>query len=154
MRLTTFLAGGFWVAVLAVMSPPVRPVDASARSAQPTPVQLETVAFRVNRMDAMVAFYTEAFGARFREVEAGGIKSQFGAVAGITFKFVPLRSTVDFSGFPVHQLGFNVYSIEKVVAAAVRNGGRAEGEIARDERMIHAAVRDPDGNTIELYQLR
>jgi hypothetical protein len=33
---------------------------------------LTTVAYRVHRMSAMLAFYREAFGIRFREVETGG----------------------------------------------------------------------------------
>jgi catechol 2,3-dioxygenase-like lactoylglutathione lyase family enzyme len=127
---------------------------ATDRVPQPTPVQLETIALRVNRMDAMVAFYTEAFGARFRQVPAGGMTMQYGVVAGVTFKFMPIRPGVDFEGATIHQLGFDVTSVEHVLSAARRNGGRLEGDVTSDQRMIRGTVRDPDGNTIELYQLR
>jgi hypothetical protein len=33
---------------------------------------------RVSRMEAMLAFYSEAFGIEFREVATGLFKSQFG----------------------------------------------------------------------------
>jgi catechol 2,3-dioxygenase-like lactoylglutathione lyase family enzyme len=114
-------------------------------------VALRTVAYRVNRMSAMVAFYTEAFGARFQAVDARGIRSQFGEVAGLTLKFVPIRDTVDFENFPVHQLGFDVPDVEAVIALAVRHGGRVQDPPVREGGRIHASVRDPDGNTIELY---
>lgn len=114
-------------------------------------VNLTTVALRVHHMDAMMAFYSEAFGARFREVETFGVTSQFGEMAGLTIKLVPIRDGVDFEGYGTVQLGFDVNDVEKVIALAVRHGGRREGDLLRDEGRVHGAVRDPDGNTIELY---
>jgi catechol 2,3-dioxygenase-like lactoylglutathione lyase family enzyme len=102
-------------------------------------------------MDAMLEFYTRAFGFTFEPHDTYGLASQFGYRDGLTLKFVPIRDSADFVGFPVHQLGFAVPDVEAVVALASRLGGRVEGvpETVRDS--IHAAIRDPDGNTIELY---
>jgi catechol 2,3-dioxygenase-like lactoylglutathione lyase family enzyme len=112
---------------------------------------LTTVAYRVHRMPEMVAFYTEAFGARFREVDARGIRSQYGRLGSLTLKFVPIRDSVDFENFPVHQLGFEVPNVGAVVEVAQRHGGRVQNPPERQDRRVQAAVRDPDGNTIELY---
>lgn len=113
---------------------------------------LTTLAFRVNRMPQMLAFYSEAFGVRFREVDTGGgIRSRFGELNGVTLKFVPIREDTDFEGFAVHQPGFDVADVAGVVAAARRHGGVVLHEpVVRDGR-LHAAIRDPDGNTLELY---
>jgi catechol 2,3-dioxygenase-like lactoylglutathione lyase family enzyme len=97
------------------------------------------------------SFHTEAFGARFREVHARGIRSQFGEVGSLTLKFVPIRDTVDFEGFPVHQLGFEVPDVAAVIATAERHGGRVQDPPERQGGRVHAAVRDQGGNTIELY---
>jgi catechol 2,3-dioxygenase-like lactoylglutathione lyase family enzyme len=113
---------------------------------------ISSLALRVYNMDAMLAFYSEAFQVQFREVDTYGIKSQFGELDGITLKFVPIREEADFAGFPVHQPGFVVADVEAVVALAVKHGGRQEGQIIRSGGKVQAAVRDPDGNTIELYQ--
>jgi predicted enzyme related to lactoylglutathione lyase len=102
-------------------------------------------------MSEMVAFYTEAFGGTFREVDAGGFSCWFGSMGGLEIKLVPFRDDVDFEGFPLHQLGFDVEDHHAVIACAVTHGGRAEGEITEREGKLHGAVRDPDGNTIELY---
>lgn len=120
-------------------------------TANPNRVSLSTVALRVHRMEQMVAFYTQAFGASFREVNTNGFKSQFGEVAGITLKLVPIRAAVDFEGYPVHQMGFTVSDVDAVIKLALKHGGRREGEVLRDGGRVMAAVRDPDGNTIELY---
>ena len=113
---------------------------------------LTTVAYRVHRMAAMLAFYREAFGIAFREVDTGGgIRSQFGELGGLTLKFVPIRDTVDFENFPIHQLGFEVAGVEAIMAAARKHGGRVQDAPRRRNGRVHAAVRDPDGNPLELY---
>jgi len=115
--------------------------------------QLRSVAMRVHNMDAMLAFYKEAFGIQFHEVLTGPFKSQFGEVDGLTIKFVPIREKIDFDGYAIHQLGFSVPNVETVIDLANQYGGRQEGEVTVKDGSIHAAVRDPDGNTIELYSL-
>jgi catechol 2,3-dioxygenase-like lactoylglutathione lyase family enzyme len=112
---------------------------------------ISSIAFRVYNMDAMLAFYSEAFNVSFQEVDTYGIRSQFGDVDGITLKFVPIRESDDFQKFPVHQPGFVVPDVEAVIACALKHGGRQEGQTIRADGRVQAAVRDPDGNTIELY---
>ncbi len=111
-----------------------------------------TIAVLVHQMDAMVAFYTAAFGARFRPVETFGVASQFGELpGGCELEFVPLRESVDFEGFPSHQLGFDVADVQAVIALAESHGGGQEGELRSVDGRLHGCVRDPDGNTVELY---
>ncbi len=112
---------------------------------------ISSIAFRVYNMDAMLAFYSAAFNIQFQEVDTYGIRSQFGEMDGVTLKFVPIRESDDFKGFPVHQPGFSVPDVEAVVALVVQYGGRQEGQVIRVDGRTQAAVRDPDGNTIELY---
>jgi catechol 2,3-dioxygenase-like lactoylglutathione lyase family enzyme len=99
----------------------------------------------------MIAFYSEAFKIQFHEVDTFGIPSQFGDIGGVTLKLVPIRDASDFEGFPLHQLGFNVPDPEAIIRIARQHGGRLEGRILRDGEKVHAAIRDPDGNTVELY---
>jgi predicted enzyme related to lactoylglutathione lyase len=112
---------------------------------------ISSIAFRVHNMETMLNFYAEAFQVQFREVDTYGIRSQFGELNGITLKFVPIRDDADFKAFPIHQLGFVVSDVEAVISLALKHGGRQEGQIIRAGGKIQAAVRDPDGNTIELY---
>ena len=116
--------------------------------------RLTTMALRVHRMDAMVRFYSEAFGAKFREVKTGKLGSRFGRVGNIQIKLVPLRPSTDFVGYPSHQPGFIVDDVRRVIALAERYGGRQEGDMQLLDGQRHGAVRDPDGNTIELYERR
>ena len=117
----------------------------------PPDASVTTVALRVHRMDAMLAFYTQAFGVEFQPVDTSGLPSQFGELRGLTIKFVPLRDSVEFEEYPSHQLGFEVDDVAAVVALATAHGGRPEGELRVEDGRTHGCVRDPDGNTIELY---
>ena len=130
-------------------------LGAVAITQSPAPaVKLTTVAYRVHKQQAMVDFYTEAFGAKFRAVDTGQIRSQFGELAGLTLKFVPIRDAADFENFPVHQLGFQITDVDRVVAIAFKHGGRVQDPPVREQNRVHASVRDPDGNTIELYSAK
>ena len=86
------------------------------------------------------------------QVEIGGMVCWFGEAAGLTLKLVPLRADTDFEGYPVHQLGFEVDDVNVVIAAANRHGGRQDGATSHQGGLAYAVVRDPDGNTIELYE--
>jgi catechol 2,3-dioxygenase-like lactoylglutathione lyase family enzyme len=101
-------------------------------------------------MDAMADFYTQAFGAAFREVEMFGLPVRQAQIASLTLKLVPLRDTVDLVDYPVHQLGFSVDNVHAVVRLATLHGGGPHGDVLTDGDRMRAAVRDPDGNTIEL----
>jgi len=94
--------------------------------------RLSSVAIRVHHLDSMVRFYSLAFGVHFHEVETFGIQSRFGDLHGLTLKFVPIRESVDFEGYPLHQLGFTVEDADATIRAAEACGGRLEGEIQRD----------------------
>lgn len=113
--------------------------------------QLSSIAIRVSNLDAMLRFYSEAFHIQFQEVDTFGIRSQFGELNGITVKLVPIRDEADFESFPIHQPGFRVPDVERVITLAIQHGGRQEGGILRNQDGVQAAIRDPDGNTIELY---
>ena len=112
---------------------------------------ISSIAVRISNVEAMLAFYSEAFGVQFHQVDTYGIPSHFGELDGITLKFVPIRDESDFKGFPVHQPGFVVPDVEAVIALAIKHGGRQEGRTIHADGKLQAAVRDPDGNTIELY---
>ena len=123
------------------------PTAGHARGAEP----LRTIAVRVHHTDAMLAFYRAAFGVEFREEQTGPVRSHFGELGGVTLKFVPIRAAAEFDDYPSHQLGVAVDDVAAVVALATAHGGRPEGELRVEDGRTHGCVRDPDGNTIELY---
>src|SRR5215211_3544298 len=115
--------------------------------------KISSIAFRVYNMNAMLAFYSEAFNVQFQEVDTYGIRSQFGDLDGITLKFVPLRESDDFKNFPTHQPGFVVSDVEAVIAIASSMAAARKGRpYAQTAGSRQPSLRDPDGNTIELAE--
>lgn len=122
--------------------------------AQDRSASITTIALRVPHTDAMIGLYSQTFGVRFRTVDTGGIRSHFGDLGAVTLKLVPIRDAPDFQGFAVHQLGVSVPDVRRVITLAVGHGGREHQAPAMIQGRWHASVRDPDGNTLELYGLR
>lgn len=114
---------------------------------------LASVAVRVADLEAMTAFYREAFGVAFEDAEVDGLVYRTGQIGTVEVKLVPIRDAPDFDGVGIVQVGFAVPDVEAAVARAVARGGqRMDGDVRNAEgTIVHAAIRDPDGNTIELY---
>jgi predicted enzyme related to lactoylglutathione lyase len=128
------------------------PLQSGRVASQGPAARLTTLALRVHHLTRMEAFYGEAFGFTFRDERTGQMTSRFGRVGDLTIKLVPIRTTADFVEFPVHQPGFEVPDVERVIAIAKKHGGAALHGPTRDGARLTASVRDPDGNTLELYQ--
>lgn len=125
-----------------------------AESRRPATVEahVRSVAIRVHDAAAMEEFYSALFGITFRDVRTGSITSRFGHLGEMTLKFVPIRMSRDTTGYPVHQLGIAVEEIAALIPLVRMHGGRMESTPITTSDGVHAAVRDPDGNTIELYE--
>lgn len=129
---------------------------ATGGAEDPPAATVSSVAIRSHNTRAMLAFYTEAFGVSFTQVDlTADLTIYEGDLGHVRLKMVPIREEADFSGFRVHQLGFTVPDLDKVIALAERHGGRLlEKRLPTDEDAPLAAIRDPDGNSIELFQQR
>ena len=126
---------------------------ATLACAAPSPdhARMDLVAIRAHHMDRMKAFYSEAFGYSFSpEDVVGGFACQLGVAGDQRLRLVPLRSDVDFESYRLLQMRFEVDEVEEVIAIAERHGGCQEGELHDRDGWRIGAVRDPDGNTIEL----
>jgi predicted enzyme related to lactoylglutathione lyase len=99
----------------------------------------------------MVVFYSQPFNIQIHKVDMRGIQSQSEDIGPITLKFVPIRESADLENFPIHQLGFNVPDVKTDSQIANQLGGRVEGDLRKQGTRLRAAIRDPDGNTIEPY---
>jgi len=126
--------------------------NGDAASGDYTPsTRLVSVAIRVYRMEAMVDFYQEAFGVSFEPRRVGDLEVQFGFLGDLMIKLVPLAAEQDADEFPAHQLGFDVEDLDAVLELALKYGGSILQEPVSRMDQWHAAIRDPDGNSLELY---
>lgn len=112
--------------------------------------RLISISIYTRHTQAMISFYSEAFGMHFQAFIAGPIESFFADWQGLTIKFIPTPQASRGTPSPL-QLGLNVDDIDRVLELAVKYGGTLQGAVNHTASGLHAAVNDPDGNTLELY---
>ena len=109
----------------------------------------------VHHFDAMRAFYAAIFGMDWEEVElAPGICILRLSLSGMTIQLCAASvagvTAADFR----HQLRFTVADLGAAIAAGEAHGGQLHSEPVETTDMRFAAMRDPDGNTLELEEKR
>jgi len=112
--------------------------------------QLARITVATTRMSAMVRFYNDVFHARMKEVDVGGVTMQLGNVAGIEILLCPNDVSKVKADLNRHMLRVRVGDFDAALKRVRGSGGTVDATpvLMSGERVV--AVRDPDGNTIEL----
>lgn len=103
-------------------------------------------------MSAMVDFYQSVFQAEFQPVEAYGAMLFRGKIAGMDFLLCPQELAGIHAEQNRFQLKFQVRDLQQVIDLALTNGGSLMGAPVQNGGTKAAAVRDPDGNSIEFEE--
>jgi len=115
-------------------------------------MKLDRFTIAVTNMTAMVGFYNTVFDAGLTEIP----NSPF--YAGTVTEFDLLFCPNDIAEVQAEknriQMRFTVEDIETVVKLAKANGGGAYGDRHDTEAEIGWGIHDPDGNSIELRQVK
>jgi catechol 2,3-dioxygenase-like lactoylglutathione lyase family enzyme len=112
--------------------------------------QLARVTVATTRMPAMVRFYNEVFHARMKETDIGGVVMHIGYVAGVELLLCPNDISKVKADLNRHMLRVRVGDFDDVLKRVRGNGGTVDAApvMMSGERIV--AIRDPDGNTIEI----
>ena len=117
-----------------------------------TQPRLTGVTIAVDQLQPMADFYSEVFGAMLSPQAFGAATLYSGTMAGLSLQLCPKEVAGVEARQNIHQLRFTVPDVAATIAAVVAAGGRQEGEPASVRGTLHAAIRDPEGNSIELVQ--
>lgn len=100
---------------------------------------------------AMVAFYNSVFDASLVPIAAHGSTLYRGSLAGIALLLCPNEIAGVQAEQNRHQLRFRVSDLAQVLERVQAAGGTVDADQG-DTQTARAAVRDPDGNTLEFVQ--
>lgn len=117
-----------------------------------SPGTVSGLAIQVCDLEGMKAFYKALLGADFRHQRLESVEVWRAVAGGLEITLAPWRSRQDFEEFPIHQLRITVCDLERALAAALDAGGRLFQPPHDKDGAPRAAVRDVDGNTLELVQ--
>lgn len=119
---------------------------------QAAPVAIARVTLAATNVPAMTHFYNEVFAAGLRPSPVGGVTMQLGRLAGLELLLCPNDIAKVDAALNRHMFRIVVDDVTSVVDRVRRSGGTVDGPPALSEGRRLAAVRDPDGNTIELVE--
>jgi catechol 2,3-dioxygenase-like lactoylglutathione lyase family enzyme len=116
-----------------------------------SPSRLLHITLATTNTAAMAAFYNSVFDARIQPTQAYGATLYKGTLAGISLLLCPNEIAGVAAEQSRHQLQFAVASLDDSLDQVRAAGGAIEQiEAGGSER--RAAVRDPDGNTLEFVE--
>ena len=103
-------------------------------------------------LTAMTDFYNEVFGAGLRPLDRSATPNYQGDLGGQTLLLSPKQSA------RVKQLrqrmSVEVTNIDQFLVRVATHGGAINGKVSETETEKRLVVRDPDGNLIELIELK
>jgi predicted enzyme related to lactoylglutathione lyase len=110
------------------------------------------ITLATTNLSALADFYNEVFGADLRPLNQSSTPTYRGDLGGQTLL---LSSKQNVRGKqPRQRLNVEVIDIEQFVARVKLHGGTIDGKVIETETEKRLVVRDPDGNLIELTELK
>jgi predicted enzyme related to lactoylglutathione lyase len=101
---------------------------------------------------AMTNFYNKVFGANLQPLEQSATPIYQGDLGGQTLLLFPKQKAR--GKMQRQRLSVEVADIAEMLARVANNGGTVDGKVSETETEKRLVVRDPDGNLIELTQLK
>lgn len=135
---------------------PIRPgtdADRSVPGDRPGLLCIHQVTLAAIDVPAMVAFYNATLDCSLRPFRAGGAVLWRGDLAGITLLLCPNALAGVDAHQARHQLLLSVPDLRAARRLALEHGGSADEPVRSGGRET-VLLRDPDGNTLELIEVR
>ena len=103
-------------------------------------------------LPVMTDFYNEVFGADLRPLDQSATPNYQGDLGGQVLRLSPKQNAR--GNQPRQRMSVDVDNIAQMSVRVVSNGGRINGKVIETETEKRLVVRDPDGNLIELMELK
>lgn len=115
--------------------------------------QLMGMVFAVTNVPAVVAFYRGVFDVDWvAGMQVGEHQFYQGTWLGVDWLICPNAIANVVASQNRHQFRLKVDDIHSILDRAVQHGGTVIHPISEMGAMFTASIRDPDGNSVELFQ--
>ena len=115
-------------------------------------VRIDKITIAIENIEKTVNFYTNTFGLKLQEIDCGDFKMYAGKIDTIQVLFCP-KSIAGISATEnTIQLRFTVDDIKSTMEKGICFGGAKISDIEEVSGVQTSALRDPDGNSIEVIQ--
>lgn len=114
--------------------------------------KIDKITIAVGDINSMKNFYGQVLGVAFQPVEMFGSALYVGKSGSIEWMLCPKEIAQVDAKVNTVQLRFIVEDVEKAYQAGLAAGGKDLNAPAIIEGRKHAALRDPDNNSLELVE--
>jgi len=115
-------------------------------------IHIDKITIAIENIKDTIEFYSGTFDLELTEIDCGDFKMYTGAINGIQLLFCPKSIAGVTATENTIQLRFVVANIESTIEQGINLGGTILNNIQDDNGIRTAALRDPDGNSIEIVQ--
>ena len=134
------------------------PAARAAAVTPPTPAApgLVRIVLAAKDPDACARFYAALLGMTFQAIPMGDLRFHDGRLGSLALRIFPASIAGIEAKDNRHQLGFRVEDLRAALARGLAAGGTQDAgwEVQSGAGGATVALRDPDGNSIELFEKR
>ncbi len=117
-------------------------------------IHIDKITIATRNHEEMKNFYANSFHIHFAELDCGTFTMYQGDLNGIEILLCPCSIAGIDAKENNLQLRFVVQRIEETVQECLNNGGKVIQEISEDSGRFTSGMQDPDGNCMEITQLK
>jgi predicted enzyme related to lactoylglutathione lyase len=116
-------------------------------------IRIDKITIAVENVVPTTDFYSKTFDIDLQEIDCGNFSMYVGMMADIQLLFCPKAIAGVTANESTIQLRFVVADIECTITSCIESGGEVIDELHIENKTKTVALRDPDGNSIEVVQL-
>jgi len=113
---------------------------------------IDKITIAIEKIIETIVFYKETFNLDLNEIDCGDFEMFVGKLDNIQILFCPKNIAGITATENTVQLRFVVEDIDIVMEKGLQFGGSKLNEIKEQNGVKTSALRDPDGNSIEIIQ--
>ena len=115
-------------------------------------IYVDKITLAVNKMQEMMTFYSAIFEVAFKPVELAGRQLHQAQLGDMELLLCPNDLAGVDADINTVQLRFVIKDVGTAYERGLKNGGKTLTEVQEIEGNVHASLRDPDGNSLEIMQ--
>ncbi len=115
-------------------------------------VHIDKITIAIENIKQTVEFYSKTFCIDLNEIDCGDFKMYIGKIGDIQMLFCPKSIAGITATENTTQLRFVVEDIKSILKKGIQFGGLQISNIQKENGVKTSALRDPDGNSIEIIQ--
>ncbi len=115
-------------------------------------VLIDKITLAVNKIDETRNFYGAVFGVDFMPLELAGYQLYSGKLGKMELMLCPSELAGVNTDINSIQLRFVVDDVRAALAKGLASGGTLISDVAEVDGRLHASLRDPEWNSLELIQ--